>query len=724
MVDLLPLVQSVRRELLRTRDSVCLERARLVTEAWRRHESDPLCLRRARAFAHVLRHMTLDVRSNPIFAGNTSSRPRAWMLIPEHGFGEPPQVLLENEGLDGIVARHVPDDLREFWVGRGSGGLADPGHFAVHLDRVVNRGLDEEIRRLNAVAEQGSEEQRRYRRAMRICLTAVIAWAHRYAAAAEAAAATETDPVRRACLARVATACRHVPAKPARTLFEGLQAIVLVQLALAIEGHGWSVSVGSPDRILSRFAPADPKNPETAILIAAFFLKLTANSIFGRGSKTQAITVGGAAAPDRDGSNALTYAFLEAANLARVGDPHLFLRWHPTLPEDLRERAAELLAAGLSMPLLINDEATVRGFIDAGVTPEEAWRYCVIGCNELGIPGLSAESAICRAGNILYLDVLNHILLEHESPDSIHSPDQLLVLLEVALARRLHTDRTRYITLQHQLPETAPVPLASALMDGCIEAGADMIGAMKYRFPGLYERQLANAVDALSALEHVVFRERRFTLSEVVRAMRENFASAGGRRCRQALLAAPRWGRDDPAADHWARRLLALREHVLQRIDREFGHAGHMVCHVVRSLHHLDGQRIAASPDGRLAGTPVGDSLGPTRERNASASPTAILNSVARAEAGRFYRGGTNVNLTLARDSTRSPQVTALIEGFFRRGGQELQINCLQAEQLRQAQRHPEHHGELVVRFAGLSSRFVDLSRLEQEEIIARVEAL
>ncbi len=717
------LVSSIRQDLLSAEDSVCLERARRVTEAWKRYEREPICLRRARAFAHALRHMTLDLHSNPVFAGNTSSKPRAWMLVPEHGFGEPSQVLIENEGLAGIVEQHLPGDLREFWAGRSAGGLADPGHLAVDLDQVVNTGLIELLERLEAVAETGTAEQQTYRRAMRIGLQAVIDWAQRYAVAAESAALSEPDPLRRACLTRVAAACRRVPARPARTLFEGLQAIVLVHLALAIEGHGWSVSIGLPDRALARFAAPDLDPGEATALIAAFLLKLAANSIFGRGSKTQAVTVGGADAAGRPCSNRLTRCFLKAADLARVGDPHVFLRWHPALPQPLKRRAAELLADGLSMPLLVNDMPTAQGFIDAGVEPDDAWKYCVIGCNELGIPGLSAESASPRAGSVLYLETLNRVLLDHPAPDAVQGIDEILERLETALRQRLREAREHYAKSLERQAETAPVPFTSALMHGCIEAGDDMVRAMKYRIPGLYERQLTNGANALAAIQRLVFEKHTLKLSELVDAMRENFASEAGQRIRRQLLSAPAWGDDEAAADAWALRLLEMRERVLERVDREFGHSGHMVCHVVRSLHHLDGKRIAASPDGRCAWTPVSDSIGAGR-RNNRRGPTAILNSVAKIDACTYYRGGYNLNITVHKGQITAPALAALIEAFFLQGGQELQINCVAAETLRDAQRHPEQYGDLIVRFAGLSSRFVDLAPAEQNEIIARADAM
>jgi pyruvate-formate lyase len=712
------LVRHIRDALLATQDTVCLQRARLVTEAYRQHEGDPAPLKRAKAFAHVLRHMSLDVQSNPILAGNTSSRPRAWMLIPEHGFSNETQVLIENDGLDDILEGQIPDDLREFWAERSFGGACGIGHLALDLEMVVYRGLESLIAETHRFRDETDSHKRVYREAMAIALQAVIDWAGRYADAAEAAAGSEPDRTVREAHLRVADACRRVPAKPARNLFEGLQAIVLVHLALAIEGHGMSISIGLPDRVLAPFID-ETFNPEYATsLVGAFMLKIAANSVFGRGSKTQAITVGGVDHRGRDQCNALTLCFLEACNQARIGDPHLFLRWHENIDAQAKQRAMEMLAAGVSMPLLIHDEPTAQGFISAGVLEEDAWEYCVIGCNELGIPGRSAECSTSMAGTIQHLELLNETLLQAPDPDAIGSMDELLASLEGTMKRRAFEMRDRGRRHRRRMVECVPTPFTSALMRGCIERGQDFLVGMDYHLPGIYERGLTNAANALAAIQQVVFDEQRLTMEELLEAMQCNFEDASVRRL---LLAAPKWGNDDDRADRWARELVTMRERVLDAVDAEFGDAPHMVCHVVRSLHYVDGRRIAASPDGRLACTPVADSIG-AQAGTAVNGPTAILNSVLKLDAARDFRGGYNLNLTLPKSTATPDRLLALVEAFSGEGGQELQINCLDAATLRAARDDPAEHQDLVVRVAGFSARFIDLSKAEQEELIARAE--
>ena len=716
------LIRKVRDDLLSTEDTVCLERARLVTEAYRMYEDDPPPLRRAKAFAHVLRNMTLDLKSNPVFAGNTSSRPRAWMLIPEHGFGVDGQVAIENEGFDRFLEGKIPEELLDYWRDRGFGGLAGIGHLAVDMNLVVHRGLEELIEEAERCNAGESDPARRvYREAMITAMEAVIDWAGRYAREAERAAKEEEDPLLKELFARVAEACRRVPAKPARDLFEALQAMALTHLAVAIEGHGMSISIGLPDRVLEPFID-ESFDPELAtLLIAAFLLKVTANSFQGRGSKTQAITVGGADHLGRDRCNPITLCFLEAFDFVRVGDPHLFLRWHEGMDEGVKRRAVEMLSSGISMPLLINDGPTVEGFMRAGVSREDAWDYCVIGCNELGIPGrLMSTAAAAIGGTIQYLELLVETLLNHPNPDDIKDMSELMGELERRMRRKAVEMRRRGVRRWREMAERVPTPFTSALMEGCIERGRDMLVGMKYWIPGHYERGLTNAANALAAIEEVVFKRKLASLGELVEAMRGNFAD---KKVRAYLLSAPKWGNDDDRADRWALALLEMREKVLEEVDREFGHKSHTVCHVVRSLHRLDGRRIPASPDGRLAWEPVADSIG-AQTGTARNGPTAVLNSVLKIDYPRYYRGGYNLNITLPKSGARPEVLLPLIEGFFKRGGQELQINCFDVEILRDAQRNPEKYRDLIVRVAGFCARFVDLSRAEQEELIARAEAL
>ncbi|UCH35550.1 MAG: hypothetical protein JSV65_04145 [Armatimonadota bacterium] len=713
------LVSHIRETLISTPDTVCLERARLVTEACREYEKVPAVLRRAHAFRHVLEHMTLDLHTNPVFAGNTSSRPRAWMLLPEYGFLVPDQAEVEHDWTTGFLdGDAIPADLRSYWEGRSFGGAGAVGHLAADVQRVVREGLESVIAEARRDAGEGDAAVRQFREAAVIACEAVVAWAQRYADAAEEAADAATDPSLRDALVRVADACRRVPAQPARNLFEALQTIALVHLAIAIEGHGFSVSVGLLDRILQPFADEARDGERTTELLAAFLLKLTANSVWGSFSKTQAVTVGGLDHDGADQCSELTLCILDAFALARVGDPHLFLRWHRGMDPRVKSRAVEMLRGGLSMPLLVGDEQTTAGLINAGIAPEDAWSYCVIGCNELGMPGKVAESAL--GPDLNYLAELNAVLFELDAPDRIRCMDDLCARLEAQMTETCRRAFARHQEWRRRMAEEMPTPFTSSLMDGCLARGRDLHTA--YDLPGMYERGLTNATNALANIERLVFTDRALSLRALVAALKGNLDDAA---IRAQLLAGPKWGNDDDRADRWALELVAMRERVKQRVEKELGHPHHLSCHVVRSLHFLDGRNIAASADGRPAHAPVADSIG-AATGTAIAGPTALLNSVRKLKPAEYYQGGYNLNLNLTTAAVAGddvpPRLAAMIDAFLAYGGQELQLNCQDVDTLRAAQEDPERYRDLLVRVAGFNALFVQLSRREQDALIRRAE--
>lgn len=704
------LVRSCRDELLSTRNTICLERARLVTEAYQLYEDQPRPLVRAQAFRHVLGNMTLDLHSNPVFAGNTSTRPRAWMLLPEYGFGVPGQAVVENPSLEGFLGGDaIPADIRSFWAGRSSGGSAGVGHLSVDYTKMLSHGLE------SVIADIQSLEANDYRQAMAISCQAIIDWAARYADAAERVAQTESDEVKRQALLRVSAACRQVPAKPARDLFEALQAIVLVHLGMHIEGHGYSVSPGLLDRVLLPYYADDA---DTVDLLAAFMLKLTANSVWGSHSKTQAITLGGVDADGKDACNPLTLQFLDACDLIRVPDPHIFLRWHSKIDPAVKRRAIELLGSGLSMPLLVGDEQTLAGFVNAGIPERDAALYCVIGCNELGISGKMADSA--SGPTINDLAVFSNALLEIESPESIQSMRQLAGVVSDAYRRHIERVLTNEVGRYARGGDRQPTPFTSCFMDLCIERGCDFQTQMLYSRPIVMENGFTNVVNSLTAIEHAVFGKKLVSLQDVLRAMKDNLSDDF---VVAALKSAPRWGNDDDRADKWAIWWADMRLQAIREVEKELGTGPHLTGHLVRSTHHIRGKGLGASPDCRPADAPLADSIG-AQTGTASAGPTAILKSVLKLRPATYWPGGTNLNLTLppirTGDDAGVGNLEAMVEAFFSNGGQELQINCLDARRLREARKRPDQHRDLLVRIAGFNAIFVDLSPVEQDELIER----
>jgi pyruvate-formate lyase len=191
---------------------------------------------------------------------------------------------------------------------------------------------------------------------------------------------------------------------------------------------------------------------------------------------------------------------------------------------------------------------------------------------------------------------------------------------------------------------------------------------------------------------------------------------------RQRLRDAPKFGNDDDRADRGALRLLEIRRAATDRLEREHDHPPYLACHVVRSLHRLNGLGLGATPDGRHAGEPLADSLG-AELGTATEGPTAMLNSVLKIDAAAYYGGGTNLNLALSPQAAEPGVLRALVDAFFDAGGQELQFNALDVATLRDALARPDRYRDLIVRIAGFNALWCKLSQAEREEIVARAVA-
>jgi formate C-acetyltransferase len=269
-------------------------------------------------------------------------------------------------------------------------------------------------------------------------------------------------------------------------------------------------------------------------------------------------------------------------------------------------------------------------------------------------------------------------------------------------------------------------PLTSCFFDGCIDQARDLTAGTKYNILSCGGTSFANAVDCLAAVREIVYDKQQATLEEVAAACAANFQ--GHERLRAKLRAAPKHGNDDPRLDEIIRLVERLRDEPMKEICRDprdgsrFGNS-----HVVRSGAVTAGYGTPATPDGRLAGTPVANSVAVSAGCERS-GPTATLNSVCKLNAAKSWQCAYQVNIRfhagIIADDTQREKLRAMVNVYFQKGGQELQINAVDTATLRAAQKDPDQYRDLVVRVAGFSEFFVNLTPDMQEEIIARAEHL
>ena len=609
-------------------------------------------------------------------------------------------------------------------------------------------GIEEQARaRLARCRAENDGDGAAFCEAVQISCRAIQDLAARYAALARENAAKEPDGTRRAELLAIAGRCDRVPAFPPRDFREAVQSLWLTQVgALVAYGMGALFALGRVDQLLWPYyrddlAAGRITEGEARELLAELLIKTSCNLLMipagGKstgselGADNEAITVGGVDRDGCDATNDLSYLFLEASAGLRSMVNSFSIRVSETSPPEWTRRVAQLFSV-TSGPAVFNDEAIVPSLIGCGYALEDARDYAIVGCVEQTGDG---DTFGCTSGNdISLVGALEMTLFRGRlwvvgkrvgpdtgDPRAFATFDEFLAAYKRQV--RFLTDLVARATdLKDQVyAEGFPNPFVSATVAGCLDRARDLTqGGAKYDFSSISARGLGTVADSLAAIRRFVYEEKKVSMAELLAALKTNFR--GHEPLRQMLRTkAPKFGRDDDAAD-------ALAKDVAETFCREVAERPAARGGVFRpsffsyGMHVMEGSFIGATPDGRLAGAPVSNSLSPTNGAD-SRGPTAVFRSLAKIDHTLISNGcALNVRLrpSLVAGAERIEKLAQLVRGYFAMGGMEVQFNVVDTQTLRDAQAHPENHRGLVVRVSGYSAYFTDLGTAIQNEIIAR----
>jgi formate C-acetyltransferase len=418
----------------------------------------------------------------------------------------------------------------------------------------------------------------------------------------------------------------------------------------------------------------------------------------------------------------------------RTDAPNVALRVHRDTPRPLLKKACELLAAGRTMPALVNDEPVLAGMRRRGIKPQHARDYTLVGCSQVvsrGRSGGTFEDVICCTTKALELalhDGIDPVTSKRMGPATGEPSEMdtygkleaaLLAQLSFLVAMTTGAANRQYAIVSEHYPDL----LKSLLIEGCLERGRD------YRRGGpLYTEGLANLLgvtnlgDSMLVLRRLVYEERQLSLSEFVEILDRDWEGQEMLR-QQCIHAVAKFGNDDPEADAVTVGLVEQINKMFQSRGRVFG--GSFGVDIVPWSGAVDwGRRSEASPDGRRRGDALADSAGASQGMD-RAGVTAALRSVAKLPHDQAH-GLLVLNL---RFSTRVfagqegvDKMMVLVDSALGLGIQQMQINVVNAQTLRAAQVHPEEFESLVVRVGGFSTFFNWLSLAHQNDIIARTE--
>jgi formate C-acetyltransferase len=632
---------------------------------------------------------------------------------------EPDEQIVFTRTVRQIPPLYRPEELDKLLAGRTFHELGPINNICADWGMVLGQGLV--ARRAAAQAARsrlaGDREAATFLDAAVETIDAVLELAGRYATAARAAGRDD-----------LAQVLQRAPAYPAASFHQALQALRLCHAVLWLSGH-YHCGLGRLDQYLWPYLEADLAKgrlvpAQAQELLEEFFISLNKDSDLypgiQQGDNGQSMMLGGVRRDGGDGVNPLTAMVLEAGRKVALIDPKINLRLTRDTDLGLLAKGVELTRIGLGFPQWCNDEVVIPGLVAAGYDLEDARDYTVAACWEFIIPGKGME--VVNIGAVSFPAAADRAI--RAGLQAGEGFDRILERAGADLTEQVSgvAETSRKLLLP-------PAPYYSVLMDGCLERGRDLCRGLKYNNFGIHGAGSANAADALAAVSALVYDQRRIEPARLIRALDSDFD--GEEELRTELReGAPKVGNNDDAADGLLVKLFDRFADACAaagdngRGGRYRPGTGSAMYYVWLARGH-EGMReptVGATADGRHKGVFFSSSLAPSPDVQVR-GPLSVLQSFGKLDYRRICNGGPltmELADSLFRGMDAVEKVALFIRAFVRSGCQQMQLNTLNVDTLRDAQRHPERHRNLVVRVWGWSGYFCELDESYQNQIIGR----
>ena len=675
---------------------------------------------------------------------------------------------------EAVIASYTEKEKQGNHLGKGVvlDGLfvyAGVGHVCANYEKLLRvgwKGIRAEVRaKLEALdtSDAGDARKRDFYLAEEAALDGASTYIRRYGELAFRMAQEEPDPGRAFELRRVASNCYWVSENPPRDFWEAIQLWHIATNMIIIESNGHSVTYGRFDQLFYPFYKKDMetgnlRREQMQELIEHAFVKMhqlrkirdTGAIIFSSGTIMggTALDVGGVDAEGNDAVNDLSYMVLDAHAHTRIPNPWMGVRLSEKNPPEFWNKTFNVIRIGTGEPKIFNDDQMIRALMNYGKPLEEARGYVGVGCVEPCVPGKTYgmhDSGSFNLAKVLQLAINGGRCIDCSKACPYHGkctglgPDtgsletaESFEEVEASFKAQMKYWCDLMISCINKMDlaqqRLKPLPYLSLLMDDCIERGLDITaGGARYNHSGPQAVGLGTTADSLSAIKQLVFDEKKVTGAELLDALRKDWK---GYETLYAYVNSPKvhhYGNDDPYADELAK--LVISTHCENVEHRPTPHGGEYMPGVFSVTNNvMHGSVDAATPDGRRAYEPVSDCMGPVHTRAGShdvSGPTAVASSVAKMDQSRI---GNGIILnwkfspgTVAGDEGRQKLID-LMKTYFDQGGMQSQFSIVGKDTLLAAQRKPEDYKGLLVRIAGYSAYFVELSAGLQADLIGRTE--
>ncbi|MCP4116176.1 MAG: glycyl radical protein [Desulfobacteraceae bacterium] len=777
-------VNTLRQQSLDTTVTLSGERARLVTDFYRSGAAmtHPVPIQRALCLKHILDNKTLCINDHELIVGERGPRPKAVPTYPEiclHTLGDleildtrekiPYRVSHETKRLykETVIPFWQGKTVREkifaamdpAWIDAFEAGVftefqeqRSPGHTAGGTTIFRKGFLDlkaeigEAINALDFYTDPRALAGKDQLTAMEIAADALIDFAGRHAKALDDLARTETDPDRQKELTQTAAVCRRVPAHAPETFHEALQYYWFLHVGIITELNPWDAfNPGRLDQHLYPFYQREINNGtltrERAMeLLSCFWVKFNNHpappkvGVTAKESNTYVdfclINLGGVTRDNRDGVNELTYVILEVIETMRLLQPSAMVQVSRKNPDRFIRRALKIIETGFGQPSVFNTDAIVQELVLQGKSAGDAREGGASGCVEAGAFGREAYvlTGYFNLPKILEITLNNGvdpvtgraIGIPTGDPENFETMEDLLTAYDAQVRHFIDIKIRGNNVIEAINAATMPVPLLSLVTEDCIQTGRDYNqGGARYNTSYIQGVGLGTATDALTAIRHNVFDENRVSITDLLAALGANF-KGHEELLTQVKSNTPKYGNDDDRADDLLKRVFSIFHGAVDNRPNTRG-GRHRINLLPTTCHVYFGSVTGALPDGRRAGKPFSEGISPVQGADMN-GPTAALRSAAKID--HLLTGGTLLNQKfmpgLFKSDKARQAMVHLIRSYFAMDGHHVQFNVVDLDTLEHARQHPEEHRDLIVRVAGYSDYFVDLTPELQEEIMAR----
>jgi len=585
-------------------------------------------------------------------------------------------------------------------------------------------------------------------KAMDIACDAIIMYAGRHADRLEEMASEEKDATRRTELRKMAAVCRRVPANAPETFHEMLQHYWFIHLGVVTELNPWDSF--NPGRLDQHLWPVYNKGVESATLtpeeayelLGCFWVKFNNHpsppkmGVTAQESNTYTdfclINLGGVKPDGTNAVNPMTYILLDVIQEMRILQPSSMVQVSRKNPDSFVHKALDIIRTGFGQPSVFNTEAIIQELLRQGKSIVDARNGGASGCVETGAFGTECYWLTGYFNLVKILEVtLNNgfdprtgvqVGPKTGDPASFSTFDEFMLAYKEQINYFADVKIRGNNVIEKTFAIHLPVPFLSLLLEDCIANGRDYnAGGARYNTTYIQGVGLGSITDILTSIRFNIYDRKRFTWGELLTALQNNFEGAEQMQY-DIIYNTPKYGNDDDYADAQAVSVFEFFHDAVSGKPTPRGGI-HRINMLPTTSHVYFGNVTGATPDGRKAWVPLSEGISPFQGVDRQ-GPTAVIKSASKID--HLRTGGTLLNQKFSpeffEDEGSYQKLTALIRSYFSLDGHHIQFNVVNADTLREAQKHPELYRDLIVRVAGYSDYFNDLGEDLQNEIIRRTE--